>query len=99
VPDGIRAEVRVRGAVQGVGFRYFVRRRATQLGVVGWVANESDGTVRAVAEGPTQAVDALLDLIRRGPPGARVDSVDVTRGPVTDGYDQFVVRVGGHRGD
>ena len=54
-----RLEATVRGRVQGVGFRYFVVRRALELGLVGWVANGADGSVRCVAEGPSAALDAL----------------------------------------
>jgi len=94
-----RVEAVVRGQVQGVGFRYFVLRRANRLGLVGWVANERDGSVRLVAEGPPEVLDELLALVRGGPPGAWVEEVAVTRMPATDGFDGFTVRASGHRGD
>ena len=56
-PETQRLEATVRGYVQGVGFRWFVVRRATQLGLTGWTANEHDGTVRVVAEGSAHALD------------------------------------------
>ncbi len=89
----------VHGQVQGVGFRYYVLRRANRLGLVGWVANEADGTVRCVAEGPAAGLDELLGILRHGPSGARVDRVDASRGPAAGGLDGFMVRAGGHRGD
>ncbi len=59
----------VRGWVQGVGFRYFVLDRATALGLVGWVANEPDGSVRCVAEGPRTDLETLLAALTEGPLG------------------------------
>lgn len=67
----------VAGRVQGVGFRYFVAREARALGLVGFVRNLRDGRVEAVVSGPQNKVEALLGACRRGPPGSRVDSVDV----------------------
>ena len=69
--------VTVSGRVQGVGFRWAITERARSRGVAGWVRNEPDGTVEAVLEGPSEAVDVLVAWIRRGPPGARVDGVTV----------------------
>jgi acylphosphatase len=70
-----RLHTTVRGDVQGVGFRWFVQRQADQLGLVGWVANRPDGSVEAVAEGPRDRLDQLLEALRRGPTGAVVDDV------------------------
>jgi acylphosphatase len=70
--------VEVSGRVQGVMFRDSCRREADRLGVVGWVRNEPGGSVLVVAEGPGDAVDALVAWCRTGPPGARVTGVDVT---------------------
>jgi acylphosphatase len=94
-----RFEATVHGHVQGVGFRYFVRRRASNLGLMGWVANEPDGTVRCVAEGPASVLDELLAALDAGPPGARVSRVDAVRGEATGRFDGFRVRATGHSGD
>jgi acylphosphatase len=94
-----RLEARIRGRVQGVGFRWFVLEWASTLGIVGWVANEPDGSVRCVAEGARPALDRLLERLRRGPPGARIDGVDATFGASTGGFDGFSVRSGAHSGD
>jgi acylphosphatase len=99
VPVDERLEATVRGRVQGVGFRWFVVRVADGLGLRGWVANEPDGSVRCVAEGPRQALDGLLASLREGPPGARVDHVGETWSVPTGRFDGFDVRSGGHRGD
>ncbi|KQT01159.1 acylphosphatase [Cellulomonas sp. Leaf395] len=74
----IRRHLVVSGWVQGVGFRWSVSREARRLGVRGWVRNRSDGTVEAVAEGPEDAVAALVAWCRSGPGGAQVTGVDVT---------------------
>ena len=94
-----RLEATVRGRVQGVGFRYFVVRRALELGVAGWVANQADGSVRCVAEGPRAALDALEAALRDGPTGAIVDVVDAVRMTGTGRLERFRVRSGAHRGD
>ena len=67
----------VSGRVQGVGFRWATLERARSRGVAGWVRNRPEGGVEAVFEGPTDAVDALVAWVRRGPSGARVDDVTV----------------------
>lgn len=65
------------GRVQGVGFRYFTLAAADREGIHGWVRNLSDGRVEATAEGEADAVERFERAIRHGPPGARVDVVDV----------------------
>jgi DNA ligase D-like protein (predicted 3'-phosphoesterase) len=86
---GVRATVR--GGVQGVGFRYRTVERAGELGVLGWVRNEADGTVVAQVEGPDEAVDALLEWLGEGPPGAAVEGVEVAKTKV-EGHEQFAIR-------
>jgi acylphosphatase len=73
-----RAEVTVRGMVQGVFFRVETRDRARSLGLSGWVTNAPDGTVRAAFEGDEERVESMVDWCRRGPGGAHVDEVDVS---------------------
>jgi acylphosphatase len=97
--DAVRLDAVVRGRVQGVGYRYFVLEEANRLGVVGWVANEPDGSVRCVAEGPRAPLETLLGLLREGPRGAWVDDVVATWGPAAGNVDRFTVRARGHRGD
>ena len=94
-----RLDAIVRGRVQGVGFRYFIIRRAMDLDLTGWVANEPDGSVRCVAEGPRAALEALLDSLNDGPAGALVDRVSSHWGVATGTWRAFEVRSGGHRGD
>lgn len=74
-----RAHLFIRGKVQGVFFRQSMKEVATRNGVRGWVRNRSDGrTVEAVLEGPRDAVLKVIEWARVGPPGARVEDVEVT---------------------
>jgi acylphosphatase len=79
--------------VQAVGFRQFVWSRAARLGLTGWVRNGDDGrSVEVEAEGPADALERLLDLLRQGPYGARVDDVQVSWRDEPRGYTTFEVR-------
>jgi acylphosphatase len=72
--------VRVRGRVQGVGFRMFVEDAAALHGVGGWVRNRRDGSVEAVFAGKPEAVRAVVEACRRGPRGGWVEAVEETEG-------------------
>lgn len=76
-PDPVRRLVRVRGRVQGVGFRWATAGQAEQRDLAGTVRNLLDGSVEAVLEGPPEAVSAMVDWLREGPTTARVDGVTV----------------------
>lgn len=67
----------IAGRVQGVGFRFFVSDRARAEGVHGFVRNLDDGRVEALVEGDEEAVVRMERALRRGPSGARVESVSV----------------------
>ena len=94
-----RLDAVVRGDVQGVGFRWFVRRQAARLSVMGWVQNQPDGTVRVVAEGSPAALARLLGYLRSGPPGAIVRAVEERWLPGEGSFESFQIRAGGHSGD
>lgn len=66
---------RIRGRVQGVGFRWWARDVATDLGLGGYVRNLPDGSVELHAAGPSEALADLEVALREGPVGARVDDV------------------------
>jgi acylphosphatase len=68
-------QIRVKGRVQGVGYRYALRDEAERLGVTGWVRNRADGTVEALLRGDARAVDALIGWARRGPRAASVEQL------------------------
>lgn len=81
----------VAGNVQGVSFREATRRRAIELGVMGWVRNADDGTVAVHAEGSPAGVEALVSFLREGPRGAAVVALTVQDTPV-EGHEQFAIR-------
>ena len=68
--------VRVRGIVQGVGFRDGCMRHARALGITGWVRNRRDGSVEALLQGSPQQLARMCEWLRRGVPGARVEALD-----------------------
>ena len=94
-----RLDATVVGRVQGVGYRYFVLREATSLGLDGWVANARDGSVRCVAEGERRALEELVEALGQGPRAARVERVAATWGPASGTFAGFTVRSGSHPGD
>ena len=69
--------LQITGRVQGVGFRYSMQREAARLGVHGWVRNRRDGSVEALVQASEEAIAAITDWVRRGPPGAHVENVRV----------------------
>ena len=81
----------VHGKVQGVGFRWSTVERARELGVLGWVRNQDDGTVYVHAEGAPDALATFLGFLGEGPPAAEVDDVDVAEVKV-EGHEQFAQR-------
>lgn len=87
-----RLQATVHGRVQGVSFRYYTRRRATELGVVGYVRNARDGTVEVVAEGQRAGLDELVAFLRIGPPAAVVTHVELRWVGPTNAFDRFEVR-------
>jgi acylphosphatase len=70
----------IRGKVQGVGFRWFVREAARRAELAGWVRNLPDGSVALEAAGTPEGIAFLLDAVRHGPPRSRVDEVSVSDG-------------------
>lgn len=67
----------IAGRVQAVGFRFYMQRKARELGISGWVRNRRDGSVEAMVQGSPEAVDAMIAWARRGPPSAVVSEIKV----------------------
>jgi acylphosphatase len=63
----------IQGRVQGVGYRWFVQREASELDLRGWVRNTEEGEVEVVASGSQDDLAELRAALRRGPRGSRVD--------------------------
>lgn len=83
----------VRGRVQGVGFRWYTRAKALELGELsGFALNLEDGRVQVVAEGPRERCEALLGWLRDGDTPGRVDGVTEIWDTPRGGYDGFATR-------
>jgi acylphosphatase len=83
-------QLKISGRVQGVGFRYAMAEEAERLGVTGWVRNRRDGTVEAVVDGDTDALEAIVAWARQGPRGAHVTDVEVIE--VAECFARFEMR-------
>jgi acylphosphatase len=82
-PAAVRARISVSGRVQGVGYRAFTVRAATERGLVGGVRNCEDGRVQLEAEGPRDRIVSLIEALKAGPPASRVTDVQVEWLPAT----------------
>ena len=90
--ENVRLTAWVRGRVQGVGFRWWTRSRALELGLVGWAANLADGRVEVVAEGPKDTCERLLELLGSGGSPGTVESVTPRWSEAKGGLTGFVER-------
>jgi acylphosphatase len=88
----VRAETRFTGKVQGVYFRDYTRRFATEIGVVGWVMNMPDGSVRAVFEGEREDIEKVVMRLRTEHPAARVDRVEIKWSECKSEFCSFEIR-------
>jgi acylphosphatase len=82
----------VQGRVQGVYFRAFAARRATELGLTGYARNLADGTVEVWAEGEREQLKRLIGHLESGPPAARVQKVVTEWSEYTGEYKGFNVK-------
>jgi acylphosphatase len=90
--DQSRLHVIIQGRVQGVGFRAFVHRKATEIGLTGWVRNRWDGSVEVIAEGDQSKLDKLVIALKRGPASAMVSALDTEWQPATGEFKRFSVK-------
>ncbi len=87
-----RLRARVRGIVQGVGFRYFTRESAAALELTGWVRNRTDGSVELIAEGPRASLEQLLERITAGPTQGSVSGVVSNWSEATGEFGGFTIK-------
>ena len=91
--ENVRLTAWVRGRVQGVGFRWWTRATALEIGGLrGYASNLADGRVQVVAEGPRETCDRLLEWLGEGDTPGRVDGVTEIWGAARGGYDGFEIR-------
>jgi acylphosphatase len=83
--------LKITGRVQKVSFRYYTRKTAQELGVSGFVKNETDGSVYIEAEGEEEILDKFMLWCHKGPNWARVDHINIQASQVL-GYEGFEVR-------
>lgn len=87
--NSVAAELKVRGLVQGVGYRYFCYRKALNLNLTGWAKNNVDGSVSLHVEGDRGAIEDFLGDLRIGPPSASVTDVSIAWTQFSGKYDRF----------
>ncbi|HEX8033946.1 MAG TPA: acylphosphatase [Ktedonobacterales bacterium] len=87
-----RLTARVRGDVQGVGYRFFAQRQASALGLRGYVRNLPDGSVEVVAEGERGLLQQFVNVLQRGPSAAIVEAVDTTWSNAEGAFGGFQIR-------
>jgi acylphosphatase len=88
----VQYKIEINGRVQGVGFRYFVQKRAEELNIKGWVKNTPRGSVEVMAQGDKTDVDTFTDYLRMGPSMARVKNLSKTQMPELENFTSFEVR-------
>ena len=82
--DETTMNIRIEGSVQGCGFRDFAVREANARKLRGWIRNRTDGSIEAVAHGPTKEVEAFITVCIQGPRGARVAAVNIEPAPAPE---------------
>ncbi|MEP6984783.1 MAG: acylphosphatase [Chloroflexota bacterium] len=86
-----RLHAQVSGRVQGVNFRFYTRGTAREIGITGWVRNNSDGTVEVLAEGTQNQLQRLLQFLNIGPVSASVSQVQIDWLPATGEFADFQI--------
>lgn len=87
----MRLEAKVKGVVQGVGYRFYTVRKAREYGLVGYVKNLPDGNVLVIAEGKKGLLVDFLNDLRIGPYGGHVSGVEVNWSDKVEGFKDFTV--------
>jgi len=86
-----RYSVTVSGSVQGVGFRYFTVRAASECRVYGWVRNKSDGSVQLECEGPEKNINNFLKWLEKGPSSAHITGISKQERVYQGYYNRFSI--------
>lgn len=84
-------QIVIRGRVQGVGFRYFVRNIGLRLGLTGDVRNCPDSSVEIIVEGSEKKIEEFIKQVGKGPALSRVESVEAADVPVQGTYGTFLI--------
>jgi len=89
--EKIGVEITVRGLVQGVGFRYFIHRRCNELGLAGFVKNQTDGSVFIYAEGSQDSINQIIELSSQGPSRSDVREQKLKKVSYSGIYTEFII--------
>jgi acylphosphatase len=87
----IQYEIKISGKVQGVGFRYFTKKRANEFELKGWVKNTVDRGVLVMVQGDETVVDTFIDHLKMGPSLSRVDKISKAKMQITKEFSDFKV--------
>jgi acylphosphatase len=87
-----QAHVFISGTVQGVGYRYFVRSNARQLGLTGWVRNVEDGGVESVFQGSKEKIEEMIALCRKGPMLSEVEHIGFEWEEAEETFSEFSIQ-------
>lgn len=87
----VTARYEITGRVQGVGFRWFTRAAAREIGLSGWVRNCADGSVEAIAAGTADQQAKFEQAVRQGPSGSKVNDVEKTEAAHADLGESFEI--------
>ena len=90
--EGKRLHLIVSGRVQGVGFRYFTYITGSSLNLHGWVRNRSNGDVEILVEGPSNILEAFIQVIKKGPEMAHVTDVELEWSEAHQDLPPFTIR-------
>lgn len=85
-------EITIKGRVQGVGFRQFVKHKAQDFDIKGWVKNMPDGSVFVKAEGDEKDMEPFVEYLKRGPSMGRVDKLSRDKFESENGFSDFQIR-------
>jgi len=88
----LQYEIKISGRVQGVGFRYFVNKKANELEIKGWVKNTRDGGVLVLAQGNKTNLETFIDYLRIGPSMSRVNQISKVEMKIVNEFSEFVVK-------
>ena len=86
-----RLHVFISGYVQGVFYRFWTKEQAEKLGVSGWVRNLDDSRVEVLAEGPKEILIKFSELLKKGPPLARIEHIDLNWEKSTGEFSGFSI--------
>ncbi len=88
----MKVNIKLQGKVQGVGFRWFIKHHASKLNILGYVKNKQDSSLEAYFDGPDESINKMLELCKKGPPGALIDKMDISEQNNNETFNTFEIR-------